>query len=100
LEDGRDSCHRLCETTDLGWWRQLGNRDGIVAGTYLHGVFETGPWRRRWLNQLRQRQQLTKLPEMVDHHRDQRERLLDRLADAFEADVNLSPLLGRPLASR
>ena len=100
LEDGRDSCHRLCETTDLGWWRQLGNRDGIVAGTYLHGVFEAGPWRRRWLNQLWQRQQLTKLPEMVDHHRDQRERLLDRLADAFEADVNLSPLLGRPLASR
>ncbi|MEY3928409.1 MAG: cobyric acid synthase CobQ, partial [Cyanobacteriota bacterium] len=64
-----------------------------VAGTYLHGVFDNGPWRRRWLNRLRQRKELAALSEHQPHHRQQRELLLDRLADAFEAHVNLEPLL-------
>ena len=64
-----------------------------MAGTYLHGVFENGPWRRRWLNQLRQRRGLAALPENPPHHSRQRDALLERLADAFEAHVNLEPLL-------
>jgi adenosylcobyric acid synthase len=68
----------------------------VVAGTYLHGVFESGPWRRRWLNQLRQRRGLPLLSERQPHHRRQRDRLLDRLADAFERHVNLEPLLKGP----
>ena len=94
LEDADEArdCKPLSEAADLGWWRPL-TGGGIVAGTYLHGVFESGPWRRRWLNQLRQNQGLPPLPESVDHHREQRERLLDRLADAFEAHVDLTPLL-------
>jgi adenosylcobyric acid synthase len=36
---------------------------------------------------------LAPLPETVPHHSQQREALLDRLADAFEAHVNLEPLL-------
>ena len=94
LADGASACQPLAEDADLGWWRQL-EGGGLVAGTYLHGVFDSGPWRRRWLNQLRQRQGLAPLPEAVEHHQHQRERLLDRLAEAFEAHVNLSPLLDR-----
>jgi adenosylcobyric acid synthase len=67
-----------------------------VAGTYLHGVFESGPWRRRWLNRLRQRRGLPSLSERQPHHSRQRDALLDRLADAFERHVNLEPLLRAP----
>jgi adenosylcobyric acid synthase len=67
-----------------------------VTGTYLHGVFESGAWRRRWLNQLRQRKGLPSLSEQQPHHSRQRDALLDRLADAFEAHVNLKPLLSQP----
>jgi len=67
-----------------------------VAGTYLHGVFESGPWRRRWLNQLRARKGLPMLSEQQPHHSRQRDALLDRLADAFEQHVNLEPLLNQP----
>ena len=66
---------------------------GTVAGTYLHGVFENGPWRRRWLNQLRQRKGLAMLSEQQPHHSRQRDALLDRLADAFETHVDIEPLL-------
>jgi len=85
-----EACQPLCRENDLGWVH------GTVAGTYLHGVFESGPWRRRWLNQLRTRKGLPLLSEQQPHHSRQREALLDRLADAFEQHVNLEPLLKKP----
>ena len=86
-------CQPLGTDPGLGWWRHTG-AGGCVAGTYLHGVFENGPWRRRWLNQLRNQRGLEALPENQPHHSRQRDALLDRLADAFEAHVNVEPLLG------
>jgi len=83
-------CQPLCADPSLGWVA------GSVVGTYLHGVFESGPWRRRWLNQLRARKELPLLSEQQPHHSRQREALLDRLADAFEQHVNLEPLLHQP----
>jgi adenosylcobyric acid synthase len=85
-----DPCEPLCADAGLGWVQ------GNVAGTYLHGVFESGPWRRRWLNQLRARKGLPLLSEQQPHHSRQREALLDRLADAFELHINLEPLLSEP----
>ena len=85
-----EPCQPLCTDAELGWVH------GSVAGTYLHGVFESGPWRRRWLNQLRARKGLPMLSEQQPHHSRQRDALLDRLADAFEQHVNLEPLLQQP----
>ena len=82
-----EPCQPLCADRGLGWVQ------GTVAGTYLHGVFENGPWRRRWLNQLRQRKGLAMLSEQQPHHSRQRDALLDRLADAFETHVDIEPLL-------
>ena len=87
----------LCAQEGLGWWRPWGSQGGLVAGSYLHGLFDNGPWRRRWLNRLRLRRGLPPLSEHQPHHASQREQLLDRLADAFEAHVDLTPLLHTPL---
>ena len=87
------SCQQLCSESELGWVKRVGDAGGVAAGTYLHGVFESGPWRRRWLNQLRTQKGLPLLSEQQPHHSRQREALLDRLADAFEEHVNLEPLL-------
>ena len=98
LLDGDDglACQPLSIDADLGWVRAEGSRGGLVAGTYLHGIFDNGPWRRRWLNQLRHRRQLPPLSEAQPHHSRQREHLLDRLAEAFATHVNLEPLGVRP----
>ena len=85
-----EPCLDLCADPGLGW------SSGNVAGTYLHAVFDNGPWRRRWLNQLRSGQGLPLLSERQPHHSRQREGLLDRLADAFEQHVQLEPLLKGP----
>lgn len=88
-----EPCRPLCADPALGWVADCGDQGGIVAGTYLHGIFDNGPWRRRWLNQLRIRRGLEPLSEGQPHHSRQRDALLDRLADAFETHVNLEPLL-------
>ncbi len=94
------SYQTLCTDPDLGWVQHHGEQGGLVAGTYLHGVFESGPWRRRWLNHLRERKRLAPLSEDLPHHSRQREALLDRLADAFEEHVNLAPLLSGTMHPR
>jgi adenosylcobyric acid synthase len=83
----------LADDPQLGCWQGVGHQGGVVIGAYLHGLFANGPWRRRWLNQIRIRRALPPLAENQPHHDDQRESLLDRLADAFEAHVDLDPLL-------
>jgi adenosylcobyric acid synthase len=64
-----------------------------VWGTYLHGIFDNGPWRRSWLNHLRQQRGLPSLPTGVSNYREQREALLDALADTVETYLNITPLL-------
>ena len=88
-----DACQAFCSEQELGWIQPCGDQQGVTSGTYLHGIFDNGPWRRRWLNRLRRRRGLADLSEQQPHHSRQRDALLDRLADAFEKHVNLDPLL-------
>ena len=62
-------------------------------GTYLHGIFDNGPWRRAWLNRLRQQRGLSSLPTGIPNYREQREALLTNLANAVGEHINLSSLL-------
>jgi adenosylcobyric acid synthase len=73
----------------------LGLVDGCqsVWGTYLHGIFDNGPWRRAWLNRLRQQRGLKSLPTGVANYREQRENLLDSLATEVERHLDLSTFL-------
>jgi adenosylcobyric acid synthase len=67
--------------------------NGQVWGSYLHGVFENGPWRRAWLNRLRAQKDFPPLSLNVGHYREQTDALLDRLADAVEQAVDFKGLL-------
>ncbi|QIZ69501.1 cobyric acid synthase CobQ [Oxynema aestuarii] len=69
------------------------DQEQSVWGTYLHGIFDNGPWRRAWLNRLRHQRGLKALPTGIPNYREQRESLLDRLADVVQSHVNLKPLL-------
>ncbi len=67
----------------------LVNETQSVWGCYLHGIFDNGAWRRSWLNFLRQKRGLSCLPTGIPNYRQQREELLDTLADFIEANVDL-----------
>ncbi len=65
----------------------------LIWGSYLHGLFDNGPWRRAWLNHLRQRRGLPFLPTGVANYREQRETIFNTLADILEANLHLDPIL-------
>ncbi len=66
-----------------------------VWGTYLHGIFDNGPWRRVWLNRLRQQRGLKSLPTGIANYREQRDSMLNSLASTIEEYVDLDPILSR-----
>ena len=84
-----DQVQSLCEDWDLG----VASVDQLILGTYLHGVFNNGRWRRAWLNQVRQRQALPPLPLQVEDFAAQRERMLDAVTDQFAAHLDLTSFL-------
>jgi len=65
----------------------------LIWGSYLHGLFDNGPWRRAWLNHLRKRRGLPSLPTGVANYQEQREAIFNSLADIVEAHLNLEPIL-------
>lgn len=62
-------------------------------GTYLHGVFDNGPWRRAWLNRLRQQRGLKALPTGISNYRTERETILDGIADVVQEHLDLTALI-------
>jgi adenosylcobyric acid synthase len=71
----------------------LVNKSRAVWGCYLHGLFDNGPWRRSWLNQLRKQRGLSSLPTGIGNYREQREIILDSIADLVESNLDLTPIL-------
>lgn len=64
-----------------------------VWGTYLHGIFDNGPWRRAWLNRLRQQRGLKSMPTGIANYREQRDSMLNSLATTIEEYIDLDPIL-------
>lgn len=64
-----------------------------IWGTYLHGIFDNGAWRRAWLNRLRQQRGLKSLPTGIPNYRDQREAMLDAVAESVGKHLDLTPIL-------
>ncbi len=84
-----NSYQPLFDDTNLG----MVDNSQLVWGTYLHGIFDNGPWRRAWLNRLRQQRGLKSLPTGIPNYREQREAMLDSLASTVEAHLDLTPIL-------
>lgn len=81
--------HPLFEDVNLG----MVDTSQSLWGTYLHGLFDNGPWRRAWLNRLRQQRGLRALPTGISNYREQREAMLDALATEVEQYLDLAPIL-------
>ncbi|MCS6941880.1 MAG: cobyric acid synthase CobQ [Geminocystis sp.] len=83
-------CQQLFQDSSLG----MVTENQLVWGCYLHGIFDNGPWRRAWLNILRKKRGLPCLPTGIPNFRQQRERILDTLADLVAENLDLTPIIG------
>ena len=86
---GSDPFLPIFEQEDLG----LVNQAQSLWGCYLHGLFDNGAWRRSWLNGLRKSRGLPILPTGIGNYQDQREEMLESLADLVAEYVDLRPIL-------
>lgn len=87
----KQTCEPIFDDPDLG----MVDRSRSIWGCYLHGLFDNGPWRRTWLNYLRQQRGLSSLATGIANYREHREATLESLADLVEARLDLAPLLPR-----
>ncbi len=63
-----------------------------IWGNYLHGIFDNGPWRRSWLNLLRKKRGLEGLPTGIANYREEREMILDSIANQVNHHLDLKPI--------
>lgn len=69
-------------------------KDGLVWGTYIHGVFDEPDFRRGWLNRVRRRKRLPPLARFVSRVTSARlQNELDRWADHVAHHLDISRLL-------
>ena len=67
--------------------------DGLVWGTYIHGLFDQPAFRRAWLNRLRARKGLPALdPTLSQLVNDKRRDALDQWADHVAQHLDLGPI--------
>ena len=70
------------------------NENGLVWGSYIHGLFDEPAFRRAWLNRLRNRKGLPSLSETGSLHvNDRRQAALDRWADHMAQHLELGWIL-------
>lgn len=68
------------------------NESQTIWGCYLHGLLDNSCWRRSWLNLLRRKRGLEPLPNGIANYQQQREIMLDAIADLVAANLDLSLL--------
>ncbi|NPV52685.1 MAG: cobyric acid synthase [Firmicutes bacterium] len=63
--------------------------DGLVFGTYLHGIFDNDSFRRRFINWLRERKGLQPLLGPIDSSESEHERAYERLALTVRESIEM-----------
>ena len=92
IKNREEEIEPIMNDPSLGWVTKSESQT-VIAGTYLHSIFDNSKWRRAWLNQIREKKNLCKLPLNTPNYSDKREYLINSLADIFEEHVDLSPIL-------
>lgn len=88
-KDIEDNYKAIFDDSGLG----IVDKNQSIWGCYIHGLFDNGAWRRSWLNHLRKQRGMSSLATGVSNYREQRETILNSLADLAEQHLDLSSFL-------
>lgn len=67
------------------------SRDGLVWGTYIHGILHNDGFRREWLNGLRRQKGWADIRQLVDYNK-KREEAIDRLASHVRRHLDMEQI--------
>lgn len=91
-KDNRFKVNDIFNENSLGWYTK-GKDKGIIAGTYIHGIFENDNWTKSLLNLIREKKGLPILDKRHKSYKIKREAIIDNLAIQFNKYINISTLL-------
>ena len=91
-KDDRCKIRDIFKENSLGWYDYCNER-GIIAGTYIHGIFENDKWTTSLLNLIREKKGIPRLDKKNKSYRIQRESIIDNLAKQFTKHINITKLL-------
>ncbi len=92
IENINQNIKPLFNKTSLGWITEKKDKS-FIGGTYLHGIFDNGKWRRFLLNKIRTRKGLKPLNINEENNNGKIDKLLDLLTDAFEENISLKKII-------
>ena len=78
--------------SSMGWVAK-NKYSSTIAGSYLHGIFDNGPWRRNWLNELRAEKNLNKLDYAIDDFSKKRNDSFNFISKEFEKYFDTNSIL-------
>ena len=73
----------IFQSPELGWYFNNGEKN-ILMGTYLHGIFDSGKWRRSLINIIRRQKNMNELNINIQNFKTTKNKVINNLADAFE----------------
>ena len=93
----RSNMTKLCKTEDeakdtVKWYKE-NNKGGIIAGTYIHGIFENDSWRNKYINLIRKSKNLPLLNKKSISYKKKRDSIINSLANEFDKHLNLTQFL-------
>ncbi len=92
IDQTQEEIEPIFKDSSLGWFIKRKNK-GTIAGTYLHGIFDNGHWRRLWINELRAKKKLSPLETTKVNHVEKKEALINKLTDSFEEHIKLNLIM-------
>ena len=91
-EEGEKILNDIFKQNKLGWYLD-NNEKGLIAGTYVHGIFDNDQWRINYLNLIRDKKGIQKLDKKCKPYKIKREAIINNLAYQFKKHINIASLL-------
>ena len=91
-EKGEEKLKNIFKQNQLGWYVD-DNKNGSIAGSYVHGIFDNDQWRINYLNLIRDKKGIQKLDKKCKPYKIKREAIINNLAYQFKKHINISSLL-------
>ena len=90
--DNRNKVSNIFKDNSLGWYKNC-NKRGIIAGTYIHGIFENDKWTINLFNLIKEKKGIPILDKKNKSYKIKKEAIIDNLAEQFTKHINISTLL-------
>jgi len=89
---GEEKLRNIFKQNKLGWYID-NNEKGIIAGSYVHGIFDNDQWRINYLNLIRTKKGIKILDKKHKPYKIKREEVINNLAYQFKKYINFTSLL-------